>query len=69
MCHELEQVKRERSRAEKQVLDLQSKLSASESKEYDAMVQVRDSVQMVENAMLEKDQVNHSNDVCCNLNC
>lgn len=29
-----------------------------EQKEYEAMLQVRESVQLVENAMLEKDQVN-----------
>ena len=57
MAHELEQTKRERQRAEQQVKELQSRLQSSEQKEYEAMLQVRDSVQMVETAMMEKDQV------------
>ena len=55
--HELSQLKKEKSTVEQRILELQTKSADHEQREYEAALQVRDSVQMVESAMLEKDQV------------
>ncbi|XP_070552696.1 sodium channel and clathrin linker 1-like isoform X2 [Ptychodera flava] len=53
---ECQKLRAEKEQVEEKVATLQKKNGEIEQREYEASVQVRESVQMVENAILEKDQ-------------
>ncbi|XP_074649258.1 sodium channel and clathrin linker 1-like isoform X2 [Tubulanus polymorphus] len=53
---EIEEEKNTRTTAEKTIPELQKRCTEYEQREYEAMIQVRDSAQLVENIIHEKDQ-------------
>jgi hypothetical protein len=66
---EVTQLREDKAHLEKQTRDLQAKCSASENEKYEAITRARESMQLLEEANLEKSQVGTPAACPCSVRC